>query len=207
VPDVPRSLEREFTAVLAEWDWDVALLQEVPPWWPHHLARACGAHERTVLTSRNSFLSLRRCAAERRPDLIMSWGGGANAILVRDAAIVAHRSRRLRRRPERRVVHGLRLEGGTWICNVHAQVRPHSETREDLVAAAEAARVWAGGEPCLLGGDLNVRDPELPGFEIVPGSRGVDGFGLRGLIAAGPVRMLSRGELSDHTPVVVDVRG
>ena len=34
VPDAPRELLDEFAAQLAAWAWDVALLQEVPPWWP-----------------------------------------------------------------------------------------------------------------------------------------------------------------------------
>ena len=40
---VGRSLANEFAAALAGWEWDVALLQEVPPWWPPHLAAAAGA--------------------------------------------------------------------------------------------------------------------------------------------------------------------
>ena len=34
------SCSHEFAAALAGWEWDVALLQEVPPWWPPALARA-----------------------------------------------------------------------------------------------------------------------------------------------------------------------
>src|SRR4051812_31621830 len=99
--------------MIASWDWDAALLQEVPPWWPPALARACGAQERHVLTSRNAGLALRRWIAERRPDLIKSNGGGANAILVRDGfdAIGVHAARRLRWRPERRFLHAVHLPG------------------------------------------------------------------------------------------------
>ena len=43
VPDAPRSLRAEFAAAIAGWSWDVALLQEVPPWWPPELGRAAGA--------------------------------------------------------------------------------------------------------------------------------------------------------------------
>ena len=38
-PSAGRDLRPEFTAALAGWEWDVALLQEVPPWWPEPLAR------------------------------------------------------------------------------------------------------------------------------------------------------------------------
>ena len=37
VPDAPRELLADFAARLAGWEWDVALLQEVPPWWPPEL--------------------------------------------------------------------------------------------------------------------------------------------------------------------------
>ena len=73
----------EFAAALAGWEWDVALLQEVPPWWPPLLAQARGAQERHVLTSRNFGLPLRRAISERNPDILKANGGGANAILVR----------------------------------------------------------------------------------------------------------------------------
>ena len=55
-PPAGRPLFDEFAAMLAGWPWDVALLQEVPPWWPPQLARATGADERHVLTSRNFLL-------------------------------------------------------------------------------------------------------------------------------------------------------
>ena len=84
-PRAGRELLDEFGAALESWEWDVALLQEVPPWWPGPLASACDADARAVLTSRNFGLAARRWVAERRPDLIKSNGGGANAILVRTA--------------------------------------------------------------------------------------------------------------------------
>ncbi len=76
VPPSGRDLLPEFTAALAGWGWDVALLQEVPPWWPAGLGAACGASARMALTSRNEGLPVRRWIAERSPDLIKSTGGG-----------------------------------------------------------------------------------------------------------------------------------
>src|SRR5918998_886282 len=90
VPPSGRDLLPEFSAALAGWEWDVALLQEVPPWWPPALGAACEASARTALTSRNLGLPVRRWIARRWPDLIKSNGGGANAILVRAAAIGEH---------------------------------------------------------------------------------------------------------------------
>jgi hypothetical protein len=75
-PAAGRPLAAEFSRALAGWDWDVALLQEVPPWWPPALAAEAGADQRTVLTSRNQLLPLRRAIASRAPDLLRSIGGG-----------------------------------------------------------------------------------------------------------------------------------
>src|ERR1700742_3035164 len=115
-----RSLLDEFAAALAGWDWDVALLQEVPPWWPPRLAREAGAEARWVLTSRNGLPGVRRAIAARNPDLLKANGGGANVILVR-GDVLEHRSALLTRSPERRLAHGVRLPGG-WVVNLHASL-------------------------------------------------------------------------------------
>jgi endonuclease/exonuclease/phosphatase family metal-dependent hydrolase len=208
VPESRRALLPEFTDKIAGWEWDVALLQEVPPWWPGPLARACDADARAVLTSRNAGLAARRWVAQRRPDLIKSNGGGANAILVRTGfdAIAAHASRRLRRRPERRMLHAVRLrQTGAWVGNVHATANPKSLTRADMVRCGETLARWAGDAPALLGGDVNVPDPDVPGFTDV-GGHGIDRFFTRGAsTVAHPPQTLERGVLSDHTPVLIEV--
>src|SRR5919197_3617432 len=107
VPETPRSLLPDFAALIASWAWDVALLQEVLPWWPAELGRTSGASARMALTSRNILSPLQRRVAERRPDIFKSWAGGCNAILVRGQAISEHRIRRLRSLPERRAAHGV----------------------------------------------------------------------------------------------------
>jgi endonuclease/exonuclease/phosphatase family metal-dependent hydrolase len=203
VPPAGRSLLAEYAAALAGWDWDVALLQEVPPWWPPRLASAAGAQERTALTSRNALLPLRRAIAERFPDLIRSNGGGSNAILTR-SGIGEHRRRRLRWWPERRVVHAVRLADGTWAANLHATVHDDAGARADIAAAREAVLEWAGGAPVVLGGDLNVRSVTVDGFTHA-GGHVVDHVFVRGLRPGGPPRTLKRGTLSDHAPVLIEV--
>src|SRR3954449_5998185 len=99
-----RSLLNDFARALAGWEWDVALLQEVPPWWPPVLADAAGAGWRTQRTSRNALMPARRAVARRAPDLLKANGGGANAILVR-GEVLDHRARRLTWWPERRWAH------------------------------------------------------------------------------------------------------
>jgi endonuclease/exonuclease/phosphatase family metal-dependent hydrolase len=201
VPDRPRALLGEFARAIAGWAWDVALLQEVPPWWPEPLARAAGAQQRSVLTSRNGLLPLRRWLAERRPDLIRSNGGGANAILVRGQAIAEHRARRLRLRPERRYVHAVRLGTGIWVANLHAQ-GGEPLARADTAAAAGAVREWAGEAPCVLGGDFNLRDPHAAGLASA-GGNAVDHVMIRGISTAAPAQVLAHAPLSDHAPVLV----
>jgi endonuclease/exonuclease/phosphatase family metal-dependent hydrolase len=207
VPPSGRDLLPEFTAALAGWEWDVALLQEVPPWWPARFGAACGASARMALTSRNLGLPLRRLLAERRPDLIKSNGGGANAILVRGEAIAEHRRATLRLRPERRVVHAVRLaRSKIWVANLHAQVRTEAGALADLARAARAVSGWAGPAPVVLGGDCNVPFPRADGFAHAAG-RGVDHVLVRGGLAArGPARVLPRqGGLSDHLPLLVEL--
>jgi endonuclease/exonuclease/phosphatase family metal-dependent hydrolase len=204
VPEERRPLVAEFASLLASWEWDVALLQEVPPWWPARLGAECAASARTALTSRNWFLPVTRPLAERRPDLVKSWGGGANAILVRGERALEHRVRTLRRWPERRLVHAVLLERGWWVANVHAQAHSEQRAQADVARTVEQLAAWARSAPAILGGDMNTRAPVAPGFAQAA-SDGVDHILVRGLEVAGPGRVLDRGTLSDHCPVLADV--
>lgn len=200
VPGAGRALLPEFAELIAGWDWDVALLQEVQPWWPPELARAAGAQERTVLTSRNFLLPVRRWIAERWPDVVKANGGGANAILSR-RPIADHASQRLRWLPERRVAHAVRLADGTCLANLHASKSPPARSQADVDRARAFALAFAGGAPLVLGGDLNVREPRVPDFEHVA-SHHVDHLFASGLAPLEPGRTLRRGRLSDHAPLV-----
>jgi endonuclease/exonuclease/phosphatase family metal-dependent hydrolase len=197
VPSAGRDLLEEFASALAGWDWDVALLQEVPPWWPGELAGRTGAEARSVLTSRNALPRARRAIAVRWPDLIKSNGGGCNAILVRGAKIAEHRTFRLCIWPERRWLHAVRLTSGTWICNLHAGGRPRDAER-----ARQRALEWAAGAPLVLGGDFNIHSLSLPGL-VHAGGHDADHIFAAGLQPVGGSEVLDRGQLSDHAPVAV----
>jgi endonuclease/exonuclease/phosphatase family metal-dependent hydrolase len=198
-PPSGRSLGSEFAAALAGWEWDVALLQEVPPWFPPKLAATAHADYRLQLTSRNSLLPLRRAISVRNPDILKSGGGGCNAILVRGEPILEHRAQRLRRLPEGRWVHGVRLAGG-WVVNVHAHNHPEALARADCDRAIDAARSW--GPLLVFGGDVNLHHPQFPGLLHVAGNH-VDHLFTDGRPAAGKAQVLDRGTLSDHPPVAV----
>jgi endonuclease/exonuclease/phosphatase family metal-dependent hydrolase len=204
-PESARSLLPDFAERIAGWEWDVALLQEVLPWWPVELARTAGASARMALTSRNVLPPLQRRLAEPRPDVLKSWAGGCNAILVRGQAIREHRVRRLRLLPERRVAHGVRLEDGTWVTNLHAQAHVERRAQDDLELAAAATTDWAAGAPAILGGDLNLRGaPTAFGYRHLAG-HWVDHVLGRGVRLAEAGRTLDRGTLSDHAPMSVVV--
>lgn len=220
LPPAKRDLLDRYAALLASWEWDVALLQEVPPWWPARLAAAADADHREALTSRNAGLWLRRRMAERWPDLIKSNGGGCNAVLTRGSragAIVEHERVRLRLWPERRVGQLVRLADGTCLANVHASARVP-------LAEAELRRLWdhalrfADGAPLVLGGDLNLRSPLAPpdgrDDRIAHVAwRDVDHIFARDMVAAGAARTIERSisldggevQLSDHMPLLVEL--
>jgi endonuclease/exonuclease/phosphatase family metal-dependent hydrolase len=202
-PPAGRYLLDEFAAALAGWEWDAALLQEVPPWWPLLLARRTDAEARTVLSSRNALLAARRAVAIRRPDLIKSNGGGANAILVRGKVVVDHRTVQLCRLPERRWLHAVRTRGGLWLGNLHSSTNPAS-ARRDADRAAGAMLAWADGAPAVLGGDFNLRSLSLPCFTTVA-SHNVDHVFVVSGAPDGPAEVLDRGTLSDHAPVAATV--
>lgn len=207
VPASGRDLCADFTAALAGWEWDVALLQEVPPWWPAAFASALGCEQRTALTSRNALLRLRRVAARRAPDFMKSSGGGANAILARSDRIVRARSVTLCRRPERRVAHGVDLACGMWVTNLHASAHDAAAAQRDAELAARWTREWAAqsATPIVFGGDLNLGSVALEGLTVVASSD-VDHVLLGpGPAAASDGVTLERGTLSDHLPLAVTV--
>ena len=210
VPDRPGPLLDDFAGHLAGWPWDVALLQEVPPWWGPPLGSATQASARTALTSRNWLLPLRRLVAEGWPALLGSWGGGANVILVRPSAgrIAEHRTSTLRLLPERRVVHAVRLADGTWVANVHCQGHGEARAQADLARSARTVKGWSGTAPSVLGGDVNTFHPVTPpGFVRIGGHR-VDHVFAHRFAPRHPRRPATtppRGGLSDHAAVLVDL--
>jgi endonuclease/exonuclease/phosphatase family metal-dependent hydrolase len=197
---VNRELIDEFSELLANAGWDVALLQECPPRFAAPLAEACGAAAHRVLTSRNSLSALRTFIAHHNPDLIASGEGGSNLILVRsqfrcalsvnrpekahgNGGIVERRELEIHSgRPERRAMAFTRIAIGDGegaelcVANLHAtNDRPNLATA-DVLRAAEAAVGWAGDLPLLFGGDLNLRPGRDAGaFETLR-----ERFGLTG---------------------------
>jgi endonuclease/exonuclease/phosphatase family metal-dependent hydrolase len=180
-----RGLSLEFRALLAAADWDLALLQEVPPRWAGPLGDATAADQRRTLTSRNWMRPLTALPARRRPHLVGSWEGGSNLLLVRKGRpgtkVLEHRSAVLCRRPERRVVSMVRLEGGLCVANLHASTGVERAAR-DVRRAAGLVHDWAGASPLVLGGDFNLRPSGSPVFGELRRTYGLDGVTDEGAI-------------------------
>jgi endonuclease/exonuclease/phosphatase family metal-dependent hydrolase len=225
---VNRPLLDEFARVLDGLDWELALLQEAPPRWFDALRSRTGAVGVKALTSRNVLPPVQGALADWNPDLLASWEGGSNQILVRGPGrIVEHRRLTLTRKPERRSMHWARLElpGGGPLCvaNLHASAGRPKQATAEVVTAAGAAVDWSAGAPLVFGGDLNLRPARQPEpFELLRDRFGlreptapdaIDHVLVRGLEIAEPPRRLAperreliepgglRLRLSDHRPI------
>lgn len=162
---VNRPLRREFATVLAALAWDVALLQEAPPRWLRPLCGTLGASGASALTARNAGAAARALAAALNPDLIASNEGGSNQLLARPAwRIDEVRRHTLTEHPERRRLLLVRLRGRgrapLAVANLHASTG--ARAARDVLAAAAVADRFAGSDPLVFGGDLNVRPHERP---------------------------------------------
>jgi endonuclease/exonuclease/phosphatase family metal-dependent hydrolase len=165
---VNRDLFREFATVLAEAEWDVALLQECPPRWARPLATACGALHQRSLTSRNWLGGARAAIARRNPDLMGSWEGGSNLTLVRGPLAVGgmteQRELVVRSWPERRTMAFAGLASGVCAANLHASTGAPRAAADVQLAAGQAIE-WAAGRPLMFGGDLNLRPEQTDLFD------------------------------------------
>jgi endonuclease/exonuclease/phosphatase (EEP) superfamily protein YafD len=106
--------------------------------------------------------------ARKRPQLPGSWEGGSNLTLVKQdkpGGLITHRrNQSLCWWPERRALSYVRLAGGLCVANLHASTgRANGE--KDVLRAARLAVEWAGDQPLVFGGDLNIRPKSSPVFE------------------------------------------
>jgi endonuclease/exonuclease/phosphatase family metal-dependent hydrolase len=225
---VNRSLFRDFASWLADHEWDVALLQEAPPLWFRGFARRTRASAARVFTSRNVVPPLQRLAAWANPDLIASWEGGSNQLLVRNPGrVMEARRMTLTLRPERRTMLWARVQlpDGETVCfaNLHASAGLPQKATAEVLAAAASAVEWSEGQPLVFGGDLNLRPARNPfpfielrerfGLAEPTGPNAIDHLLSRGLEIVEPPRRLPAEERelphpdgrrlrpSDHAPV------
>jgi endonuclease/exonuclease/phosphatase family metal-dependent hydrolase len=224
---VNRPLLDEFADVLDGFDWDVALLQEAPPRWFRELCARTRSHGALVRTSRNLCPPLQRRLADWNPDLLASFEGGSNQILVRaPGRILERRALSLAHHPEQRRMQWTRLalpEARVCVANLHASAGLPERAAAEVVRAAEHAVGWSQDDPLVFGGDLNLRPGRDPGpFEELrermrltgpTAPDAIDHLLVRGLEVSERPRRLAperreltepgglRIRLSDHAPV------
>jgi endonuclease/exonuclease/phosphatase family metal-dependent hydrolase len=224
---VNRPLRDEFAEVLGRFSWEIALLQEAPPRWLESLARRCRASAALALTSRNWVPALQGALAEWNPDLIASSEGGSNMLLVRAPARIAEvRRLTLARHPERRRMLFARVEapGERVLCVANMHLSTNDEAAaEEMEHAGEQAVEWAGADPLIFGGDLNIRPDRSPdAFAALRDRFGlgsptaddlIDHLLVRGMQVVDPTALLEPEEheveradglrirLSDHAPI------
>jgi endonuclease/exonuclease/phosphatase family metal-dependent hydrolase len=190
------------------------------------LAERCGASGAIALTSRNTVAFARAALARWNPDLIASNGGGSNQILARAPARIAEvRRLTLTPWPDRRRMLFCRIElpgGHLCVANLHASAGDPAAADRDVLRAAGEAVSWAGADPLIFGGDLNLRPAERPAafrsleerYGLAPpsGPRSLDHLLARGLeVVEAPAPLApeerelrvaeGRIRLSDHAPV------
>lgn len=196
---------------------DVLCLQEVPLWALSRLPRWSGMSVRHVVTRRALIGAWLGGAITRLHNGLFrsALAGQANAILLAPGLdALAHRTLRIdERRQEPRFCQAVRLEG-LVVANLHATNdfrRPQLQAAEVVRAEAFVTGV-AGGLPCVLAGDFNLRAehvPELAGWSAR--GPGIDHVLVRGLSASPlevwPVerRRHHGAVLSDHAPVEVTI--
>lgn len=196
---------------------DVLCLQEVPPWSLPHLPGWSGMVERHVVTRRGP-LGARLGGAITRLNngfFRSRLGGQANAILLAPGLEpTEHHSLRIdERRSEPRFCHAVKLDR-LVVGNLHAtsDIRHPEIPASEIVRAEAFVTAIAGGLPCVLAGDFNLRAQhlrELHGWSAL--GPGIDHVLVRGL-GASPLSVwpLERRRqnglvLSDHAPVEVTV--
>jgi endonuclease/exonuclease/phosphatase family metal-dependent hydrolase len=191
------------------------LLQEAPPRWFAELARRTRSSGVRVLTARNWIPMLQGRLADLDPDLLGSWEGGSNQILVRHPGrIVEHRRLTLAWWPERRRMQWARLDGGICVANLHASAGRPRRAAAEVVRAAATAVEWSGERPLVCGGDFNLRPALQPkpfaklrqqhGLGEPTAPRAIDHLLVRGLQVLERPRQLASEGLSDHAPVVAE---
>ena len=209
-PPGKRLYLREMVELASSDAPDVVCLQELPLWALRELEdwsgmQAVWALAKPALVPRPLGRVLQRLNPLRFRSAVTGQG---NAILLaRRHALLEHGVVRVSDRGrERRVCHGVRLEG-LVVGNVHCsnEFQQPEVPRAELRRAHDLVGAMAAGGARVLAGDFNLRDPDLPGPNI-------DHIVVAG-IDHGPLevwpddrRRHDGAVLSDHAPVELTIR-
>jgi endonuclease/exonuclease/phosphatase family metal-dependent hydrolase len=202
-PPQRRAFLREMVRLVTADSPDVVCLQELPIWALGRLEGWSGMQPISAV-ARRPRIPFGRWPTELHHGLFRSaFTGEADAILAAPRFRLSDaRTALVSDGGLRRIVHGVRLDGGIYVANAHITGDEAQLARVGEFVADEARVVVAG--------DLNLRGAGLPGFSPpLPGS--IDQVLVRGLPAAAP-RAWPEGRrrvrdrlLSDHAPVELEV--
>jgi endonuclease/exonuclease/phosphatase family metal-dependent hydrolase len=201
-PPQRRGYLREMVQLVTRDGPDVVCLQELPVWALSHLERWSGMRRASAVARRRRPLG--RWVTELHHGLLRSaLTGEADAILLaRRFRLSDERHAVVSTEGLRRIVHGVRIDGGVYVANVHI-----TGDEDQLARVAE----FVDGEPqAIVAGDLNLRGAGLPGFSPPLPDR-IDQVLVRGLPCGPPSawpedkRRLGGTLLSDHAPVELHV--
>jgi endonuclease/exonuclease/phosphatase family metal-dependent hydrolase len=203
-PPQRREFLREMVRLVTGDAPDVVCLQELPVWALRHLERWSGMRHVAAVARRPRLPVLGRWLTELDNGLFRSaFTGEADAILAaRRFRLGDARTAVVSEAGLRRIVHGVRLDGGIFVANAHIT--------GDEAQLARVAEFVAGEPRVVVGGDLNLRGAGLPGFSP-PLAGSIDQILVRGLPAGTPRawpedrRRLQGRLLSDHAPVELEV--
>ncbi len=219
LPPRRRAFLREMVELIAAGGPAVVCLQEIPVWALPLLGSWSGMQAVSAVARgpRLHSVELGRRLTELNHGFIRSAvTGQANAILVAPRFEVDdERTLVVSRSGERRICHGLRLDGRIAVVNFH--VTGGSATDEQLRAVADFAETL-DAEAAILAGDANVRPGDGATYELLrergfsePLPASIDQILVRGLPSSPPFawpedrRRVNGGLLSDHAPVELTV--
>jgi endonuclease/exonuclease/phosphatase family metal-dependent hydrolase len=215
VPPKRRAFLREMVELITADAPGVVCLQEIPLWALPHLESWSGMQSTSAVAREPRVGSARLGGwiTELNHGVLRSaLTGEADAILVAPHFEVSHqRELVVNAEGMRRLMHGLRLDGGLFVANFHTTGDGQFRMVADIVQSQ-------AGEEAIIAGDANLRPGEgatygllrKRGFsEPLPGS--IDQIVVRGTPATEPFawpeerRRIGGRLLSDHAPVELTV--
>jgi endonuclease/exonuclease/phosphatase family metal-dependent hydrolase len=198
-PPQRRAFLREMIQLVTNDEPDVVCLQELPLWAVGFLEHWSGM-QRVTAVARRPRIPLGRWPTELHHGFFRSaFTGEADAILAaRRYRLSDERHAVVSTDGLRRIVHGVRLDGGIYVANAHITA-DHAQLMRVAEFLVDEPRV-------ILGGDFNLPGEGLPGYST-PLPDSIDQILVRGLPCGSAHRWsedrrrVHRRLLSDHAPV------
>ena len=202
-PPQRRAFLRDMVELATRDDPDVLCLQEIPLWALPMLERWSRMQQVSVVARPPRVPFGRRLTDLHHGLLRSALTGEGDAILVaRRYLLSEERHAVVGEIGLRRVVHGVRLDGGVYVANAHISA-DHRQLERVFEFVVDEPRV-------VVAGDFNLPGEGLPGFSP-PLPDSIDQVLARGLAAEHPVRWPEERRrvdgrlLSDHAPVELHV--